>query len=105
MTRRLLAPNERDPALWGELYGTRCKALLQKAAEDTKGPTFPPPLVEGEIGVFALYRRLQSAPFLQLRVQAICVNGRLQWALGHLETRERISVDLFPGHGNTLSLT
>lgn len=105
MTRRLLQPNERDPALWGELYGTDYKALLPQALEDQTGPTFPVPLVEGEIASFACYRRLQSAPFLQIRVQAVRVNGQLQWALGHLETRDKIPVDLFPNHRNTLPLT
>lgn len=103
MTRRLLQPNERDPEIAAELFGTPYKALQPKAIEDPKGPTFPPPLVEGQIARFACYRRLQSAPYLEAVTEAVRVNGQLVWALLELETRNKIPVDLFPNHRDTLS--
>ena len=102
MSRRLLQPNERAPELHEELYGTSYKALLPQAIDDQCGPTFPPPLAEGQVARFACYRRLQSEPFLELVCEAVRVNGKLTWALGDLKTRDRIVVDLFPGHRNTL---
>jgi hypothetical protein len=102
MMRRTLQPNERDPECPNQirLNGQR----LRNAISDRKGPTFPPPVVEGQWAKFACCRRLQSTPFLTVVCEAVRVNGQLCWGFLEVHTRDKIPVDLGLSPADTLNL-
>jgi hypothetical protein len=107
--RRTLQPNEREDITDQFGYNpskiyTNTGQRFRNAISDYRGPTFPPPVVEGQFAVFACCRRLQSFPFLTVTVQAVCINGELRWALLHSKEQPQLGVDLFPNHRNTLSV-
>jgi hypothetical protein len=107
--RRILQPNEREDRTGSPGYNpskiyTQSGQRFRNALSDYRGPTFPPPVVEGQWAVFGCCRRLQSFPFLTVTVQAVCINGVLRWALLHSKETQQLGVDLFPNHRNTLSV-
>lgn len=107
MTRQLLGADERTD---GSELGCSISYFfrdqpLGSAMQNLEGPTFAPPVMEGQYCAFMLRRRGQSEPRLTVKCEAVRVNGQLQWAFLEIWCREeRNSVDLFPNHRNTLNL-